>query len=208
MKVHHMFRGFILLVLFGVMACQKPQTENQAAEADAEISSDNPKIVYIHIDSLLSNYNLYKDNKAEIEAQYQNSEKALSGKIEAFQKRVASFQKEIMEIEQKANTIAPVELQKLQDKFSRQQQNLAKEEESLMKQRDNAAQELEQKLLTMQGDLQNKIDDFLDKIAEEKGYDFVLMKGSGGGVMYGRQTLDITNETLEILNKEYEESKQ
>lgn len=196
-----------MFFLVTVMACQKPQSDTQASSANAETPVSSPKIVYIHIDSLLTNYNLYKDNKAEIEAQYQNSEKALSGKIEAFQKRVAAFQKEIMEIEQKANTIAPVELQKLQDKFSRQQQNLAKEEESLMKQRDNAAQELEQKLLTMQGDLQNKIDDFLDKVAEEKGYDFVLMKGSGGGVMYGRQTLDITNETLEVLNKEYEESK-
>lgn len=198
---------FFLLLLSLFTSCKQQQPSNIESTDVVENTENSPKIVFIHIDSLLSNYDLYKNNKSELEEQYQKSEKTLSGKIEAFQKRVATFQKEIMEIEQKANTIAPIELQKLQDKFSKQQQNLAKEEEALMKQRDNAAMELEQKLGDMQVDLQNKIDDFLDKVAEEKGYDFVLMKGSGGGVMYGRNTLDITQETLDVLNKDYADSK-
>ena len=95
----------------------------------------------------------------------------------------------------------------MEEKFGQQQQNLAKEEESLMKQRDNAAIELEGKLLETQKDLQKKIDDYLDKLAEEKGYDLVLMKGSTGSVMYGKATLDITEETVKRLNEEYEATK-
>jgi len=76
-----------------------------------------------------------------------------------------------------------------------------------MKQRDNAAMELDKKLQETQKDLQDKIDDYLAKIAEEKGYDFVLMRGAGGSVMFGRKALDITQETLRVLNEEYAATK-
>ena len=112
-----------------------------------------------------------------------------------------------MEIQQKANTIAPVELKKLEEKFAAQQQNLAKEEEALMKQRENSAMDLEKKLLETQKDLQEKLDLYLAKVAEQKGYEFVLMKGSGGSVMFGKNSLDITIETVDELNKEYESQK-
>ena len=94
-----------------------------------------------------------------------------------------------------------------EEKYGQQQQNLAKEEEALMKQRDNAAMDLEKKLGETQKDLQKKIDEYLVKIAEEKGYDFVLMKGAGGGVMFGRKALDITEATLNQLNADYDASK-
>ncbi len=205
MKINKfLFLSFMAVVFF--TSCDKNKTVENTDLTTVETKQE-PKIVYIQIDSLLANYDLYKDNKEELESRYEKSEKTLAGKIEAFQKRVGAFQQEVMAIEQKANTIAPVELQKLQEKFGKQQQNLAKEEEALMKQRDNAAMELEGKLMEMQKDLQKKIDDFLEKVAEEKGYDFVLMKGSGGGVMFGRETLDITEATLEVLNKEYAEGK-
>jgi Skp family chaperone for outer membrane proteins len=76
-----------------------------------------------------------------------------------------------------------------------------------MKQRDNAAMDLDKQLQATQKNLQEKIDVFLDKIAEEKGYDLVLMKGSSGSVMYGRDKLDITQETVTRLNEEYSSTK-
>ncbi|MCZ2338321.1 MAG: OmpH family outer membrane protein [Chitinophagales bacterium] len=161
---------------------------------DQPISGD--KIVYIDIDTLLNKYELYLDKKAALEEQSKAAEKSLSGKIEAFQRKMAKFQQEIANIQQNAASYAPVELKKLEEKYAQQQMNLAKEEESLMKQRDNAAMDLESKLQETQKDLQNKIDEYLEKVAETKGYDYVLMKGVGGSVMFGRKALDITQETL------------
>jgi outer membrane protein len=189
------------------MACNKPATTEATPTASTTTETGADKIVFIDIDTLLSKYNLYLDKKSELEGQSKTAEKALAGKIEAFQKRLGKFQQDVVEIQQKANTIAPIELKKMEEKFGQQQQNLAKEEESLMKQRDNAAIELEGKLLETQKDLQKKIDDYLDKLAEEKGYDLVLMKGSTGSVMYGKATLDITEETVKRLNEEYEATK-
>ncbi len=187
------------------VSCNKPASTETVAPATLDTVSD--KIVFIDIDTLISKYNLYIDKKSELEAQSKTAETALAGKIEAFQKRVAKFQQELAQIQQNAANIAPVDLKKMEEKYGQQQQNLAKEEESLMKQRDNAALDLDKKLQETQKDLQKKIDDYLAKIAEEKGYHFVLMKGAGGGVMFGKKTLDITDATLKQLNEDYASNK-
>lgn len=197
---------FIAFVGLVFLACNKPAQTTPTGSA-SESDGSSLKVVYINIDTLLSKYNLYLDKKSDLEGQSKTAEKALAGKIEAFQRRLAKFQQEVVDIQQKANTIAPVELKKMEEKYAQQQQNLAKEEESLMKQRDNAAMDLDKQLQLTQKDLQDKIDDYLAKIAEEKGYDLVLMKGSTGSVMYGRATLDITEETVKRLNDEYDSAK-
>lgn len=197
-----MFLAVVSLVFF--TSCNTPSGNNASVATTMDnTKSTNDRIVFIDIDSLLSKYNLYVDKKAELEGESKTAEKALAGKIEAFRKRSAKFQQEVMEIQQKANTIAPIELKKMEEKYALQQQNLANEEEALMKQRDNAAMDLDKKLQETQKDLQNKIDDFLDKVAAEKGYDLVLMKGSTGSVMFGKNTLDITEDTVTRLNEEY-----
>lgn len=199
---------FNIIVLASVCGLLFTSCNEKPAPAVTEVSAPkSEKIVFINIDTLLGQYNLYLDKKTELEDQSKTAEKALAGKIEAFQRRLAKFQQEIVDIQQKANTIAPIELKKMEEKYAQQQQNLAKEEESLMKQRDNAALDLDKKLQETQKDLQDKIDIYLDKIAEEKGYDLVLMKGTTGSVMYGRKTLDITAETVKTLNEEYAATK-
>ena len=65
----------------------------------------------------------------------------------------------------------------------------------------------EKKLVDTQNDIQKNLDDYLAKIAEEKGYSLILKKGSLGGVMYGTPQLDITLETAKALNEEYKKTK-
>jgi Skp family chaperone for outer membrane proteins len=190
--------------LFLLGSCEKKGTD---AVQTIKTDSTGLQIVFIDLDTLLENYELYLDKKAQLEEQSKTAENALSGKIEAFQKRAQKFQTEVMEIQQKANTIAPIELKKLEEKFGKQQENLAKEEEALMKQRESVATELEKKLVDTQTDIQKNLDDYLAKIAEEKGYSLILKKGSLGGVMYGISNLDITMETAKALNEEYKKTK-
>jgi outer membrane protein len=207
MTLKHTLYFTILAIGMFVVSCKENGNQTTAKPASDTTAKSSDKIVFIDIDTLLAKYQLYIDKKTELEGQSKTAEKALAGKIEAFQKRLARFQQEVGEIQQKANTIAPVELKKMEEKYAQQQQNLAREEEALMKQRDNAALDLEKQLQVTQKDLQDKIDEFLAKIADEKGFDFVMMKGSTGSVMYGRPSLDITNETVNRLNEEYQKSK-
>lgn len=191
--------AFTFLFILFTMSCKQAS----APAPNAAPAAASSAIVFIDIDSLISKYDLYKERKAELEGQSKTAEQALAGKIEAFQRRVGKFQQELAQIQKNANNIAPVELRKIEEKYGLQQQSLAREEESLMKQRDNAAMDLDKKLQETQKDIQKKIDEYLVKIAKEKGYDYVLMKGAGGSVMFGKESLDITNETIAKLNEEY-----
>jgi outer membrane protein len=209
MKIYNIcYTAILATLMVGFISCKKQANSESTGTVPASNSNAlTDKIVYVDIDTLLAKYNLYLDKKADLEEQSKIAEKSLAGKIEAYRRRAAKFQQEIAEIQQKANTIAPVELKKIEERYGRQQQDLLKEEESLMKQRDNAALDLDKQLQATQKDLQDKIDDFLAKVAEEKGYDLVLMKGSTGSVMYGRKTLNITDDTVKRLNEEYAASK-
>jgi outer membrane protein len=197
---------FNLLILSGIIcsivACKQSATAPAASTA-APAAASAGKVVYVNVDSLLSGYNLYNDQRKALEAQATSADKSITAKIEAFQKRMNRFQQSVYETQQKAQTIAPVELKALEQKFAAQQQSLAAEEQSLMKQRDEAAQGIDKKLVELQNKLKSNIDTHLEKVAATKGYDYVLIKGSNGGVLFGKKELDITAEVLKEINAEY-----
>lgn len=197
--------SFLTLFIF-VFSCKKGEVQSPA-QVTTGGDINQAKIVFIDLDTLLEKYQLYIDKKAFLEGQSKSAENALSGKIEAFQKRAQNFQREVMEIQQKANTYAPVELKKLEEKFGKQQENLAKEEEALLKQRESVAIELEKKLVETQNEIQKNLDDYFEKVAKEKGYSYILKKGNLGGVMFGDPSLDITLETVAALNDDYAKTK-
>jgi outer membrane protein len=49
----------------------------------------------------------------------------------------------------------------------------------------------------------NQINTFIRKYAEDNGYDLILGVTAEGNIMHGSASLDITDEVLEQLNKEY-----
>jgi outer membrane protein len=196
---------FILVVLFVFISCDQKQqpTDNATNTNTSQTNGLNTRIVFVNQDTLLERYDLYKENKVELEEQSLKAQNSISSKLEGFQKKVEKFQQKVYEIQQKASTIAPVELQRLEQQFAKEQEALAKEEQRLVQQRDNSAMELEKKIIDLQANLKNKIDTYLEEVAAEKSYDFVLIKGTGGGVLYGNDKLDITDDVVAILNERY-----
>jgi outer membrane protein len=168
-------------------------------------SAAGGKIVYVNLDSLYTKYNLYNDTKKQLEDDYKKADGAFAAKAESFQKRAADFQRRVVETQQRAQDIAPVELQKLEAQFGAEQKRLGDEEAALGKQREVALGELDKKIQELQKNMKGKIDTYLEKIAAERGYDYVMIKSSaqGGGVLYGNKSLDITEEAIKALNDGY-----
>lgn len=193
----------ITVLMLGIISCNKSGQPTSTTTSE----SVSAKIVFVNVDSLLQGYDLYKEQKKLLEDESSSTEKSLSSKIEAFQKRSMKFQKEVYETQQKAQNIAPIELQALEKKYNAQGENLAKEEQALMKQRDDAALGLDKKLTDLQVKLINNIDTYLEKLANEKGYDYILRKGDIGGVMFGKKEFDITNDAIKGLNDEHSKIK-
>lgn len=202
MKFGHITLAFALI--FSFISCGK----NAPSSAPTSTSvNSSAKIVFVNVDSLLQGYDLYKEQKKILEDESSSTEKSLSSKIEAFQKRSMKFQREVYETQQKAANIAPVDLKALEEKYNAQGENLAKEEQALMKQRDEAAMGLDKKLTDLQIKLINNIDTYLEKLATEKGYDYILRKGDIGGVMFGKKEYDITADAIKGLNEEHSKTK-
>lgn len=199
MKKILIFSALILSAFFFVQ-CKK----------SAPVVTFNPsqtnggKIVYVDLDTLYTKYQMYIDSKQQLEDDYKKAESNIGGKFEAFQKKAADFQRKVMEIQQRAQDIAPVELKKLEADFGEQQKRLAEEEAALNKQRDAALGGLDKKIQDLQAQIKTKIDQYLEKIAAERGYDYVIVKSSlQGGILYGNKNLDITEETVRALNESY-----
>lgn len=195
------------LVMINIVSCKKEEKAAALPTAGEVTPVAGVKIVYVNIDSLLEGYDLYQEQKKTLQTQSSTAEKTIASKIEAFQKRLAKFQRDVYETQQKAQNIPPVELKALEQKFAAQQDNLATEEQSLMKQRDEAAMALDKSLNDLQAKLKSNIDNYLAKVAAEKGYDYVLIKGSAGGVLFGKEELDITKAAIAAMNEEHAASK-
>lgn len=71
--------------------------------------------------------------------------------------------------------------------------------------------DLEQQLAQLQEDYQgisttvwNRINPLLAEFGKEKGYDIIVGANGMGTVLYGKPAIDITQEVLDYINKEYE----
>ena len=196
-----MLSSVILSMILLVSCKEKSNVGGTAATGSME-----SKVVFINLDTLLEKYTLYQESKTTLEDESRKADQALAGKLETFQKRAYDFQQRVYQTQQRAAELAPVQLQALEQKFAAEQQKLAKEEADLGQKRDNAARELQDKLVDLQTILKNKIDEHLEKIAAERAYDYVLIKGNGGGVLFGKASLDITEQTVKELNELHESS--
>ncbi|MFM2392899.1 MAG: hypothetical protein RLZZ546_881 [Bacteroidota bacterium] len=204
------FTLIIVCISFVMISCKKNEATTGASKSEQTLSaetSSQPKIVFIQMDSLIEKYDLYIQQKKSLETQSAADEKRISSQIESFQKRLMKFQQDVYAIQQKAATIAPIELKALEEKYAAQEKELMNEEKALMKQRDDAGLALDKKLNEVQKKLTQNIDDYLSKIAKERNYDYILRKGSIGGVMVGKPEFDITNEVVKALNENMKEVK-
>lgn len=196
---------FLFCLSFLIISCKKNEVatgSNVVTDKSATVASNHPKIVFIQMDSLIEKYDLYIQQKKSLESQSSADEKRISAQIESFQKRLMKFQQEVYSIQQKAATIAPVELKALEEKYAAQEKDLMNEEKALMKQRDEAGLALDKKLTDVQKKLTQNIDDYLTKLSKDRNYDYILRKGTIGGVMVGKAEYDITNEVVKALNEE------
>jgi outer membrane protein len=196
------------IAIIGIIACNNSDQNKTATSTDTPEEQVRSRIVYVDQDTLLEKYELYQTNKTELETESKKVENTISSKLQAFQRKVEKFQNKVIQTQQTASSIAPIELQKLEQKFAKEQEALAKEEQSLVQQRESAALDFEKRIIDLQIELKGKVDEYLEELAEEKGYDLVLIKGNGGGVLYGNKALDITDSVVTELNKRYQESKE
>ena len=169
-----------------LVACDKKGGASTSASGQP-----SGRIVYVNTDTLLNNYEYYKDVVKEFENKSFALDNELQRKAQSFQNEVALFQRRVQAgglSEQQALT---------------QQAALQKKEQDIMMYRENAAGNLQQDQAKKTDELLTKIHEYLKKYNASDRYDMVIGYSKGGGVLYAKEDLDITQDVLKGLNDEY-----
>lgn len=149
------------------------------------------KTVYVNVDSLLTNYEYFKDTRKVLESKRFQLDNELNTKGRSLQNEVAFFQQraQTMTMEQGRATEAA----------------LQKKQQDLMAYRDRVVQQLAEEEQKKNEELYNQIHDYLKKVNKQNQYDFVMGYSRGGGILFADSTLDATKAIIGGLNKEYQQ---
>lgn len=175
----------------------KEQLDSQGSANSSAISAEAPAfgggLVFINSDSLLSNYDYFKNKKSEFEARQLRVKSELEAENNRLQNDVESYQ-------QRAPGMTDIQRQIEEEQLMMRQQNL-------MKKKDDLLDKLDEEQAKSSEELYNRLSVFLKKYNSSKNYQFILGFQRGGGILFANDSLDITQPVLDGLNKEFKKEK-
>jgi len=173
-------------------------TKSTSSKSDTSemVASPTGGIVYLDIDSVLKNYDMYDDITAELEAKLKTKDAELKSKQRTFERSVTDFQNKISKGLVTRTEAAEIE------------QNLQVEQQSLMQLQQQMQYELAEEEQVSQRKVLNSIMEYLNELEDESSYQFVLGNSFGGNILYANSNLNITEAVVAGLNEEYQASKE
>ncbi len=177
----------------GMTSCnnQPQKNDTQSSEnAAAAQGADGLKIAYVEVDSIMSQYNYWKDVTKLMQGKEANIQKTLQGKQQTLQQAAANFQQGVQ-----ANKYSQDEAQQIQANLQRQAQ-----EGDALQQRLGA--EYQKEAAGYNTALSDSIHHFLAEYNKDKKYSIIFAK-QGDNILYAQNAYDITKEVVAGLNKRY-----
>lgn len=191
MKIIKLFAGVVsALLLMAMVSCNKCQNPNcPLMNGDSLSVNTGVSIAFVKMDSLLLNYNVYKQMSEELLQEEEKSRLSLNQKASALQKEVEDFQNKVQH-----------------NAFLTQERALSEQDRLLKKQKDlqELGIKLEQELLVKQQKMTEKLNLVIDSVINaynvEAGFDFIFTNTGKDNLLFGNQNYNITSKVLEILN--------
>lgn len=182
---------FIAIIVLYVLHFNKenyPEPGTNTSK-DTTTCTSNLKVAYVNIDSLLANYNFYKELENRFLEKQKKLENDLNNKIQNFEKEALNFQKKVQN-----NSFISQESAQLQ------QQELMQKEQELYRYRDELTNQLAKEHMQLEKQLLDTVNNFLKTFNKNRRYSFILKKDA---ILYGDEALDITDTIITLLNKRY-----
>jgi outer membrane protein len=152
-------------------------------------------IVFVNIDSIVFNFNMYADRRAELLKKQQSADAELNSKGNAYQNGVKDYQDKI----NKGLVTRAVAAQ--------MEQALVQQQQDLVALRDKLQADLMEEEQVMNRQVMEYITKFLEENKTEYNYKFIFGKSFGSVVLYSNSSLEITQRVLDALNKKYQSEK-
>jgi outer membrane protein len=188
----------VLFTAVAVLYYFQFKSKNQTGKASTNGSiSEMPKqgIVYVNIDSVIFNFNMFSDRRMELMAKQKNAEAELNSKGTQYEKGVKDYQDKVNKGLVTRATAAQME------------QGLVQQQQELVTLRDKLQSNLVEEEQVMNRQVLEYITKFIEENKTQYNYQFILGKSFGGPVLYSNSSLEITQQLLTALNKKYQTEK-
>ena len=153
------------------------------------------RIYYVNMDTLNERYKLLQDVGRDLKARKSALESSYQANAQKYQEDLMAYQQRLQE-----NNISAEEAQRTEDNLRKLGEKIQGAERSL----EILMEELDKKNM----DARKELDAFLDEYKKGKDIDYILGYSSFiQTIVYGNDSLEITDEVLKGLNERYEEKK-
>lgn len=182
----------IAVVVLYVLHFSGKSTSTESNElVNSPVNPENFSIAYVNSDSLLKNYDFFKDLEKQLIAKRDKLN------IE-YQNRAEGLQKEFVNFQGTAGNMTISQARAVEEDLRKKQQNLMMYQEQL-------GQQLMGEEAKMNSELYDKVSEYLRDYGLNKNLQLVLTYTKGSGVLYANDSLDITNQIIVGLNQAYGE---
>lgn len=164
-----------------------------AAGGNGGVLLQDAKIAYINSDSVLKYYEYLTVNRTELEAKGLQMEQDFRNRAQSLQNDVATYQRTV-------NNMTFGQAKAAEEELTKKQQNLQVYQQSL-------SQQLAMEEGKLNKQLYDRITNFLKDYAKQNDLQVVLKYDPTSDVLYGGETLDITQPVIDGLNSAYKDEK-
>lgn len=167
-------------------------TESTASAEDSRITAGSGDIVYINLDTLVNQYDMYNDLRTELEGKVSAIENDLNKKGRALENDMKSFQEKYQK-----GLLTRSQMETMQNELMTRDQELR-----------NLTQQKQMELAEEESVMYNRVIDaiktYVDNYNREKQFSLILTTtATTNSVINGNQGRNITGEVLNGLNQEY-----
>ncbi len=179
----------LILGLMMLVSCKKEEVK----KVEKDIKESSLKLGWVDTKVLMDSCIEAKDLNDKLEQIIKTKGASLDA-----EKR--KFQNEIMEAEKSAQTMGPQWAQAKMQEFQQKEQRLAQNEQKVSRDiQEQGAKELDV--------LIKKIKGVISDYAKNNKYDYIYGTGETTSILYGKEENDLTAMLIEMINKEYKNSK-
>ncbi len=148
-------------------------------------------IVFVNFDTLLENYDMFFDLQKQFLERQQELEGDLTTRSRRYEREVTEFQDRVQKGLMTRSQAQQRELELMQV------------QQELMQMSEQYSMELREEEQVMNRRLQQSIYDFLEEYNKKNNYRYILSHSFGGPFLYTDSSLDVTQNVIEGLNRNY-----
>ena len=185
-----------MITTFALVSCNnKNEAEKSEESQSTEVQETGLRIAYVELDSLMGQYQLYKDYEEILTRKGTDIQNTLAQKQRKLESNAAAMQRKF-----ENNGF------QTRDELERAQQSLQQQEMELQQLAAKLNNEINEKQALINQEARDSIQNFLKIYNQTKKYDYVMIK-AGDNLLIANPKYNITKDIVTGLNKRYNAKK-